>query len=232
MGKWPCSNGKLTSPLMSKNQGCACEANYLHQPARRIKLMRKSPVSRQIAEAGSSDIIVYPNRRRMIGWLALSGVPSLCHGLGTIGMIILMITIPEVRNQGGAIALVILLGSFFVMGTWLTRMLFSVTFSGEPTLVINHAGIRVGKIYGSADIFLPWEEVEAIYSAPRPPYKIFFVRPVDSKLFFSRLSPMMRFTCRLSAMGGAPIALYQSFLDQPADAILKQMQTHYKHKLH
>src|SRR5258708_36978599 len=134
MGKWPCSNGKLTSPLMSKNQGCACEANYLHQPARRIKLMRKSPVSRQIAEAGSSDIIVYPNRRRMIGWLALSGVPTLCHGLGTIGMIILMLTIPEVSNQEGAIVLFILLAHFFVMGTWLTRILSSVTFLGEPPL--------------------------------------------------------------------------------------------------
>src|SRR5258708_2650713 len=141
MGKWPCSNGKLTSPLMSKNQGCACEANYLHQPARRIKLMRESP------------------------WL------------------------------------------------------------------FNRGGIWFGKICVSVEFFFPWKEVEVIYGAPGPPYKIFFVRPVDSKLFFSRLSPMMRFTCRLSAMGGAPIALYQSFLDQPPEAILKQIQTHYKQDL-
>jgi hypothetical protein len=32
-------------------------------------------------------------------------------------------------------------------------------------------------------------------------------------------------------MGGAPIALYQSFLDQPAEAILEQMHTQYKQEL-
>jgi hypothetical protein len=195
--------------------------------------MPKSQHHRRIAEteAEAPDITIYPNRHRMIGWIALSGIPTLCCGLFTIGLIILMILIPDVRDQGGAIFLTIMMGSFFVMSAWLTRMLFFVTFSGKPTLVISHKGIRVGKIYGFSDIFLPWEEVEAVYCSINPPYTLLCIRPIDNKLFFARLSPLMSFTCRLSTMSGAPIALYQSFLDQPIEEILEQMQTRYKREL-
>ncbi|HET8843873.1 MAG TPA: hypothetical protein VFN35_20585, partial [Ktedonobacteraceae bacterium] len=136
--------------------------------------MPQSQSPLDIAETEASDaIIVYPDRRRMLAWIALSGIPTLGFGLFIIGMILSMVLIPTVRDQaGGVIFLVIFLGSFFLSGAWLTRLLVSFTFSGEPTLLINHAGIRIGKIYGSADIFLPWEEVETVSSGQRPPYKL------------------------------------------------------------
>lgn len=39
--------------------------------------MGKSQLHRRIAEEESPGILVYPDRRRMIGWIALSGVPAL-----------------------------------------------------------------------------------------------------------------------------------------------------------
>jgi hypothetical protein len=194
--------------------------------------MRASQHQRHITKAGTPGIVVYPNRRHLMVWIALSGIPTLLHGLGTLGMLLLMIAVPGVRGQSGAvIVLIVLLGSFFVLGTWLTRMLVHVTFSGEPILVINQTGIRVGKVYGSSDIFLPWEDVESVSMSLRPPYKLFCVQPVDNRRFFSRLSSLTRLTCRLSVLGGPPIAVYQSFLGQPIEEILQQIHERYAHEL-
>lgn len=179
-------------------------------------------------EVEASSIIVYPNRRRMRGWIILFGIVALLYIPIILIPIIAAITIPDARAQLGAIGfLVLFMGSLFMLCIWTMRMYTVAAFSGEPLLVINRAGIRVGKIFGFADIFLPWEEVAAVYSAPR----MLYIRPVDTKRFLVRLSPMMRLTCGLCAMTGAPILIYQSFLDQPVEAIMRRIHTYYKREL-
>lgn len=69
-------------------------------------------------EVESSSIIVYPNRRRMLGWTALSGIPALFFIPLIVGRLILLITTPDVRNQVEAIVFLILcMGCLFVMST-------------------------------------------------------------------------------------------------------------------
>lgn len=180
-------------------------------------------------EVETSSIIVYPNRRRMRGWIMLLRITAALY-IPLIALpIIAIITTPDARAQLGAISdLVLFAGSLFAMCLWLIRLFSIATYSGEPLLVINRAGICVGKIYGFADIFLPWEEVATVYAVPR----MLCIQPVDTKRFLDRLSPIMRFTCGVNAiLGIAPITIYQSFLDQPMEAILRRIHTYYEREL-
>jgi hypothetical protein len=194
--------------------------------------MRASRFHRKIAEAGSSDIIVYPKRRPIMGWMLVYGIAALIAGLFAIGMIILIITTPGMRAQVGAsVSLIILMGSLCVLSAWPMLRLVSVAFSGEPILVINHAGISVRRIYASAAFFLPWEEVKAVYGGPNMPYTVFFVQPIHDQWFSTRLNPIERLAHRLNLLSGT-IALPQSVLDQSVEAILEHMQKQYQQELH
>lgn len=52
-------------------------------------------------------------------------------------------------------------------------------------LVITHQGIRVGKLYGSSEIVLPWEEMEAIFLAGSGIEPQLALRPKNVALFLS-----------------------------------------------
>lgn len=190
--------------------------------------MPKSRLRRQIVEAEAPDIIVYPNRRTIVSWIIAYSIPVLLGGLFALGVALLTIVFSDaVRDQTGAvIALISLFACFCPMGGWPALRLIKLVRSGEPMLVINHAGIRVRRIYAATALFLPWEEVKAVYGGSSKPYTIFSVQPSD-QWFSAHLSPMEYFAYRLKLLSGT-IALPQSVLDQPVEAILALMQRQYK----
>jgi hypothetical protein len=116
---------------------------------------------RHISRSQTPAIIVYPNRQRTTVWLLVGVVSSLLAFLFFIFVLILIIVIPAARN-GGAIMTAVLMGGCGIAARWPTRVLACVLSSGEPMLIITHEGIRVGKVYGSFEIMLPWQEIEAI----------------------------------------------------------------------
>lgn len=174
----------------------------------------------------SSEIIVYPHRGRTMVWLLLGGVSSGLLVLGCLVVLILMLFVAEMRNAA-AIFLALLLLGLGGVGYWPTRVLADLLTSREPMLVITHQGVRVGKLYGSFDIVLPWEEIAAIYLHSDGIQKQLCIRPTDVEGFLSRFSPFMRFFLRINLMNGAPIAINQSFLDQPIREILQQLHQRY-----
>ncbi len=120
--------------------------------------MPKSRRTRQIAEAESSDIVVYPDRHEMINWLVLSAFCTLASAVFTITPILLVIFMPDVRaqgGQGGAIVVAMMMAVFFLASAWMTCLMFSLAFSGEPVLVINREGIRVAKFMALLTLFFP-----------------------------------------------------------------------------
>jgi len=185
---------------------------------------------RHLSEPQTPAIIVYPNRRRTRLWLFLGAVSSLLALLLFVFILILIIVIPATRN-GGAIATAVLLGGCGIAALWPTRLLASVLSSGEPMLVITHQVIRVGKVYGSFEIMLPWEEIEAIYLFGGGIEKQFCIRPTNVGLFLSHFGLLMRFFLRINLLTGAPLAVAQSFLEKPIAEILDQVMARYTQEL-
>jgi hypothetical protein len=146
-------------------------------------------------------------------------------------VLIVMIVIPEARNIVVLFLTLIVLGGIGWLGFWPTRTIASVLMSGAPMLVITHQGIRVGKLYGSFDIILPWDEIAAIYLHNNGVEKQLCIRPTNINGFLSHFSPFMRFFLRINLMNGAPISVAQSFLDQPIRVILQQVQQRYAQEL-
>jgi hypothetical protein len=188
--------------------------------------MQMSPSSGDALKPQSSEFLVYPNRRRTMVWLLLGGVSSGLLFLGGLVVLLLMLFVAEMRTAG-AIFLALLLLGLGGVGYWPTRVLADLLTSGEPMLVITHQGVRVGKLYGSFDMVLPWEEIAAIYLHSDGIQKQLCIRPTDVLGFLSRFSPFMRFFLRINLMNGAPIAINQSFLDQPIRDILQQLHQRY-----
>lgn len=171
--------------------------------------------------------IVYPNRRRVMVWLVLGAVSSFLCFLFFLFLLILMMVTPSVFHDGAAIALAIFLGGMAALGIWATWTIASFLSSGEPTLIITGEGIWIGKIYGSFEILLSWEEIEAIYLFVGGIEKQMFIRPTNLALFLSHFGPLTRFFLRLNSLNGAPITIAQSFLDKPIAEILDQLDDLY-----
>lgn len=182
------------------------------------------------SEWQTPDIIVYPDRRRTTLCFLLGAGSSLLFFLFFIFVLILIIVIPTFRNAGAVFTALFLL-DLGVVGTWSTRVVANLLSSGEPALVITHDGIRVGKVYGSVEIMLPWEEIEAIYVPGNWLQKQLSIRSTNVERFLSRFGPLMRFFLRINLMNGAPIAIAQSFLEKPIEEILHQLQALYGQEL-
>lgn len=192
--------------------------------------MRRSQLHRETAEAqASDDIIVYPNRPRLAAWTALSGVLALLCGLFVVAILILAIIIPSMRDDWAVLFLILLFGGFFALEIWQTLLFLRMLRAKEPLLVINRAGIRIGKICGPSDIFLRWEELRSISS--RPPYKVLGISPLDNRRFLASLRLGMRFICLLNLLTGSPITIYRSFMDKPIKEVLEQTHTRYAREL-
>lgn len=194
--------------------------------------MRKSRPHRHVGEAELSDIVIYPNRRTLVSWTIAYSIPALLGGLCALGVALLTIAFSDVvRNQTGAvIALISLFACFCPLGGWPALRLIKLLRSGEPVLVINHAGIRVRRIYAATALFLPWEEVKAVYGGPGKPYAIFSVQPHD-QWFSAHLSTVERIAHHLNLLSET-IALPQAVLDQSVEVILEHVQKQYKQELH
>ncbi len=191
--------------------------------------MGKSHIDRWIAEA-SGDFIVYPNHSRLAGWTAISGITTLCTVGAITTMIVLSILTPSMRDSTVPVSLLFLfLGGLAAAGIWQTLVFLRMTLSTEPVLIISRAGIRVGKIYGLSDLFLPWKDVETVSS--QPPYKVLDIHPVNTRRFIASLPLNMRLICRLNVLTGAPVTISQSFMDKPIDEILEQIRRRYAREL-
>ncbi len=175
-----------------------------------------------------SDIIVYPHRRRMIVWLLLGAVSSFLCFLFFLFMLVLMIAIPSILHDGAAIALAIFFGGMAALVIWATWTIASFFSSGEPTLIINSEGIWIGKIYGSFEIWLSWEEIEGIYLIGNIFHKQLSFRPTNTSVSLSQFGFLQRILLR---MNGAPIAILQSYLEKPIEEIIHQVRTRYAHEL-
>lgn len=176
------------------------------------------------------EIIVYPNRRRTTVWLLALAVSSLGALLLFVFILISIILVPAARN-GAAISTAVLMGGVGLAALWLIRVLARLLTSGEPMLVITHQGIRIGKLYGSFEMMLPWEEIEAIYLSGSGIEKQLFIRPRNVKRFFSHVGLLTRFFLRLNSLSGAPITIAQSFLENPIAEILDQLDHLYAREL-
>jgi hypothetical protein len=163
-------------------------------------------------------------------WLLVGVVSSLLAFLFFIFVLILIIVIPAARN-GGAIMTAVLMGGCGIAARWPTRVLARVLSSGEPMLIITHEGIRVGKVYGSFEIMLPWQEIEAISLFGGGFEKQLAIRPTNVALFLSHFSLLMRFFLRINLLTGAPIAVVQSLLENPIEEILDQVVLRYEQEL-
>lgn len=175
-------------------------------------------------------IIVYPNRQRTTVWLLVSAVSSLLAFLFFIFVLILIIVIPAARN-GGAIITAVLMGGVGFLALWPIRVLARVLSSGEPMVVITHEGIRVGKVYGSFQIMLPWQEIEAIYLFRGGIEKQLAIRPTNVELFLSHFGLLMHLFLRINLLTGASIAVAQSLLETPIKEILDQVVVRYAQEL-
>lgn len=194
--------------------------------------MRTSKSShKRISASQIPDITVYLNRRKTVLWLIFSVIGTLLFFSLLFFMLIAVIVIPAHRG-GGAIFLALFFSTGVIAGVWSIRVLVGLLLSGKPTLVVNHKGICVGKLYGSARLFLPWEEINAIYIfRDMLQNQLFCIRPIHSKMFLPGLSPMMRFFLRGSFMNGAPISISQTFLEKPIEEIFDQLRIRYIHEL-
>lgn len=185
---------------------------------------------RRTSETPTPDIAIYVNRPRTMVWLALGAGSCVLLFLLCISILIIMGTIPGALNEG-SIACAIVFCGFAVMEIWPVRVIANLWASKEPVLVINHEGIRVGKIYSAATIFLAWKNVEAIYMLGNGLSKQLYIRPVDVRLFLSQYNLLMRFFLRMNLMNGAPIAIAQSLLEKPIEEIVEQLQNLYTEEL-
>lgn len=176
------------------------------------------------------ELIVYIHRRQTRVWVIIGAVSSLLCFLFFIFMLLLLIFIYHFRNAE-AIFLALLMGGFGILGIWPTRTLASLLLSREPMLVITHQGIRIGKLYGSSEIILPWEEIETISVFRTGIEKQLSIRPTNVALFLSQFGPFMRFFLRINLLNGAPIAISQSLLEKPIEEILHQLQAMYAQEL-
>lgn len=188
--------------------------------------MQMSPSSGDTLGPQSSEIIVYPHRRRTMVWLLLVGVSSGLLVLWWLVVLSLMLFVAEVRNAATIFLALVLLGVGGA-GLWATRGIANLLTSGAPMVVITHQGMQVGKLYGPVDIVLPWEEIAAIYLHRDGVRKQLCIRPTNVAEFLARFGPFMRFFLRMNLRNGAPIAINQWFLDQPIGAILQQLEQRY-----
>lgn len=193
--------------------------------------MSRPRLRRQIAEAEPSAIVVYPRRHTLVTWIWLYGVSAFIGGLFALGLLMLLIVTPGMREQIGAVLMLILLmGGIGALGAWPMFGLVRFVRSGEPILVINHAGISVRGIYTSTVIFLSWEEVQEIHTVPGTSYALFSVLTVDGTVFSAQLRPLARLARRLNLLS-EHLVLSQGVLNQPIEEILREIQTRYKKEL-
>lgn len=178
-----------------------------------------------------TEIIAYPIRRRTFLWVLLCIAGTALYALGCLAVPGVVLVVPQahasavIRLELLLVEVLLIVGGVALCGC--TRIMLNVLRSGAPTLVISSHGIRVGRLFGSSDIMLPWDETAAIFLNTSTGYRLFCVRPTHPWRFLGRFGPYTRFCLLSNMLYGAPIVVYQSFLDQPIEHLIKQIQEHY-----
>ena len=187
---------------------------------------------RQTLKSQTPDITVYPHRRKTLIWIFLGAISSLLCFLFAIFILLLLIFAYHFHNTE-AIFTAILMAGFGILGIWPTHIIASLLSSREPMLGITHEGIRIGKLFGSSEIVLPWEEIEAISLLVGGIEKQLSIRPTHIVSFLSRFNSPMNWCLRMNLLFyGVPIVIPQSFLATPIVEILDQLETLYAQELH
>jgi len=97
----------------------------------------------------------------MMVWFFLGAISTaLCSLFSTFAFLLLIFVYHF--QDADAIFAALLMAGFGILGLWPTQTFATILSSREPMLSITHQGIRIGKLFGSSDIDLPWEEIAAI----------------------------------------------------------------------
>lgn len=187
------------------------------------------------------DITAYPIRWRVIPWIVVGGVCSLLIILGSPTALALgFVTSIAQGDTGLNLGLGLLVGVLGLaaiealgwLGLWTTRLMIHLLTSKAPMLTVSPQGIRVGKIYGTSEIMLPWEDIASIFLRSEGGYRQLCVRPTNGALFARRLGMLTRAILRVNRLfSTAPIAVNQSFLDKPIQTILQEIHDTYAQEL-
>lgn len=174
------------------------------------------------------EIIVYPIRRRTFLWVLMCASGAALYALGCLVVPIVVLVVPQAHGSA-VILLELLLAEILLIAGGIalylcTRLMLNVMRSGAPTLVVSSHGIRVGKLFGTSDIILPWHETAAIFLNTRTGYRLFCIRPTRPWRFLGRFGPYTRLCLLGNLLYGAPLVVSQSFLDQPIEDILQKVQ--------
>ena len=184
------------------------------------------------------DIVIYPNRQQAILRTILCGicvliliplfavsfsllflVKNTSQGINTAPLMVVIV----------AIAIVALLVLAFC--GWITWSMAQLFLKPAPLLTINREGIAIGKAPMFSGFFIPWNEIEEIYSYTFM-YKYLCIRPRNTGQFMKRFGLLER-ALRYSNMmvGIPPLVAPQVFLEKPVDEILQRLYAGYANEL-
>lgn len=206
---------------------------YAPQPSQAPEIMRPPAQTQEIA---------IPTNRRQATWRA--SVCAFCLLL-LIGIFILFFSVfssimGNIAGEGPAELLspvLIVFFAIFILAAvayigWITWGMFSgLVFSQKPLLVINRAGITVGKVPPLSGFSIAWSEIGVI-SVRSTLYKYLCIEPKNLDLCLRRFNALERFLRRSNSWMGIPALLVpQVYLDRPVEEILQQLYYIYSSEL-
>lgn len=114
---------------------------------------------------------------------------------------------------------------------WMTWRMASLIFSHEPLLIINHDGIKVGRIPAQSGFFVPWAEIEAISLYTRT-YEYLCIHPGSQKEALRHFPWWERLIKRINmVLGIPPLIVPQFFLARPIEEIIYAIYAGYANNL-
>jgi hypothetical protein len=105
-------------------------------------------------------------------------------------------------------------------------------FASDAVLIINQQGIHIGKLPREPDsVFIPWAEIEAIYSYRSLSVTFLCIRPKILQPYLSRFGCWKQAFRAIKMRTGAPLNIQQDWMRQPINEILRQIHLKYEQEL-
>jgi hypothetical protein len=184
--------------------------------------------SQQQSAVPEQDLVIYLNRKLTIFfalfsvcWLLLA-FPFLIQGVFSV------FDFPSIFTILFTILMVLAIGLSIdqVAGN------IHAAFTRQPVLIINHEGIRIRALPGSAYHFIAWSEISTISIRSYRGLRYFCVHPRDFKQYARRLSPLRRLILRSYMLTSfPPIHIALIYLERPIEEILYALQQTYAGEL-
>jgi hypothetical protein len=187
------------------------------------------------------EIVIYSNRRQILIRTIMGVFIAFISSLMVIHGVNSLFQDDYIMSWISSLVFLIpgLILCVYVIGS-MVRFFFIRT----PLLIINCEGITVGKMPTRSGCFIPWCEIEAIYSDAYVSgyvyghlnlngYKYLCVRPKDTEQFLQRFNAFERFNRRHNAIVSKPaVAVPQVFMERPVDETLQCLVTYYSYELY